>query len=1178
MGIILIVFLVLSLTSLISLKVPEKSSSRFWLVAWTWRNIGKPFRNYLLQKVTTAKVIYRYLEVMGLINASTLIFNIFRVKVGDWVVELSADPVDKIVLVIDIFLTVVAVVYLLLQYFKTNNEDVAGTTAEDILYAFANKHDEIKELLPLYQDSIEKLHLKEAYKHLATIRKIVCKRGATDYELLATIDFLMGKCSRFIKENNEKDEFSRAFDEMEKANVFLVDIVEEYIYININRNKKTEVLVLCKRVLDRVPDNALAYAAKVVLAEDVEKTYKEVPESVLRKIDFQFVLMNHILHHPEQEWLCIDDVRLDIPEDLTYDNLRQWSSCISISSTRLLREGHFFYYVRKITPILNRVYNIITKYKELSKGTDIENIYPDVEFIALYCEFHLSDDQERRMRIIASMKDCKPSRENTISYTLMLLEMLFINKNFEEAAHLLEEHKGCNDEMLALVWFILATKTIDKRFVIKAFEHLKCINILLPDMHCQSVLTCAIIYGKDLKQYEHLKVFKNSITQQVYEYAISYFSTSTFDVETIKCLAEKAPKEAKFILAQILGRENCTDEALKIIGPLTSDGVYSVEMGVYFNIIRGHEKYNDIYFDALKKLRKNGVSHVDAFLEDEYFLAVSCNDLNDAGEVICLLFDKYPDNNSVLCNYLNYLNLTQQHDKFSQYVDRIINLVEEDNKLNSNFFNLLILQGFYNEGLEFLYRTISRTKSQELKDLWFQYMHTPHISPIINEEKKVVENGDFVVYEENGQEKSEDVFNNSNTEKLIGHYVGDEVALDRFGVISKAKIRKIFNKYQSLTRQIYRSLQQGQSKSIRMLSLDDLKGGDGNILANLMMLSGGYDYKRQIDEWEKQYARGEKMLIGSFGGHNAYEDCIDRLFGNKRIYCLPCQNYKNCPITDYECVLDITSVALLSMLSKLFGVTFDKKFVIPNGLQIYLQQCLQREKVNMPTLISSEVIERLKLNKEKQKSYHLGLLEYILEWIDKNCIIEVATKRLNLNFKESDYSFWGIQSESMLLTIDKKRCMISEDWGLMSKFENFRILNTEAYLYLLNVKDKADISKFLADLHFVGVNVDSDYMVDQYSKKNRGLPNTFDECLESLRINMYKIKDGLNLANKILNLTIKLPAYSLAVMNIFSKILEDKSTEFRVDLIEQLKSQKGLHPDFMRYLMNTVKIDKLLLV
>lgn len=604
MGIILIVFLVLSLTSLLSLKVPEKSSSKFWLVAWTWRNIGKPYRNYLLQKVTTAKVIYRYLEVMGLINASTLIFNIFRVKVGDWVVELSADPVDKIVLVIDILLTVVAVAYLLLQYFKTNNEDVAGTTAKDILYAFANKHDEIKELLPLYQDSIKKLHLKEAYKHLVTIRKIVCKRAATDYELLATIDYLMGKCSRFIKGNNEKDEFSRAFDEMEKANVFLVDIVEEYIYININRNKRPEILDLCKRVLDRVPDNALAYAAKVVLAEDVEKTYKEVPESVLSKIDFQFVLMNYLFEHPDQKWFRIEGIQLDVPDSLVYDNLRQWTFCMSISSTQLLQEKHYFNTGQQITPALRRVYDIVTKYKDLSMGTDIENIYPDIEFMALYSAFLLSENQEERNRIISEIKGYKPSNGNANPSILMLLEMLIINKNFDEAAHILEEHKDCNDEMLALVWFILSTRTIDKKFVTKAFEHLKCINILLPDMHCQSVLTCAIIYGKDLKQYEHLKVFQNSITQQVYEYAISYFSTSTFDVESIKCLAEKAPKEARFILAQILGRENCTDEALKIIEPLTANGVYSVEMGVYLNIIRGHEKYNDIYFDALKKLRK----------------------------------------------------------------------------------------------------------------------------------------------------------------------------------------------------------------------------------------------------------------------------------------------------------------------------------------------------------------------------------------------------------------------------------------------------------------------------------------------------------------------------------------------------------------------------------------------
>ena len=94
--------------------------------------------------------------------------------------------------------------------------------------------------------------------------------------------------------------------------------------------------------------------------------------------------------------------------------------------------------------------------------------------------------------------------------------------------------------------------------------------------------------------------------------------------------------------------------------------------------------------------------------------------------------------------------------------------------------------------------------------------------------------------------------------------------------------------------------------------------------------------------------------------------------------------------------------------------------------------------------------------------------------------------------------------------------MISEDWGLMTNYENFKILNTEAFLYLLNVNEKLNISKLQADLHFVGVNVDLDYMLEQYHKKNSRQPNTFDECLEALRINMYLTEDGLNLANQIL--------------------------------------------------------------
>lgn len=1178
MGLIFTILFFLALSAILSVLCPERSSSKLWLVAWTWRHIGKPVRDYLLRRVTIAKVVYRYFGAMMALNASSLLFNVFRVRTGNFMLEFSVDPINASILLVDILLTLVAVIYLTLQFFKSKDNILVEDNTERILEALANKNDEIKELLPLYRCSIEKLHIKEAYEHLGAIRKIVVKRSATDYELLATIDFLMGKCSCYIKGNDEKVELVRAFEEMKKANLFLIEIVEEYIYINIKRNEKQSIIDLCHQILEREPNNAMANAALVVLSDDAENTYKKVPKSVLSEINFQFVIFYYIFNHPDQEWLSVDDVQCDIPKNLTYDNLRQWSFCMSIYSTRLLREGYYFCDGRKITQTLRNVYDITSRYKELSAGTDIENIIPDVEFMALYSEFLLIESKEKRNELISLMKDCKPSKENTISYVLMLLEMLMINKDFDDAARVLEEQKDCKDETLALAGFLLPTRTFDKQLAVKAFEHFSKISILLPDMHCQPILSCVAMYAGDVLQFKNLKIFENQITQQIFEYTLMYFSTKACDVETIKTLAEKAPKEAKFILAKILGSENHTSEALAIIKPLIQEGVYSVEMCAYLSIIREDENYKDVYFDTLKKLRKNGIIPVKELLEDEYYLAINCNDLTDAGEVISLLFEQYPNNNSVFSNYLTYLNLTRQNNKFAEYVGRVLNTVEDNPNLNCNFFNLLVLQEYYKEGLDFLYSAILRTKSQKLKDLWFEFMHTPHISPIINEEKTVVENGDFVVYEENDQVKSEEVFINSNTEKLIGHHIGEKVTLDRFGIISTAKIQCIFNKYQSLTRQIYQDIQKGQSKSIRMFTLDDLKGGDGNMLTNLMMLAGGLDNKRRIEDWEKRYAKGEAMLFSSFGDSNAYEKCLNRIFGNDRIYSLPYQNYEKCPIGDYECVLDITSVVLLSMLNKICGLTFDKKFIIPQGLSIYIRQTLQREKVNIPSYISQNVVERLKLKKKSSENCHIEVLQYILDWIDKYCIIEVATKKLNLHFKESKHSFFEIESESMLLTIDNKRCMISEDWGLMTNYENFKILNTEAFLYLLNVNEKLNISKLLADFHFVGVNVDLDYMLEQYHKKNSRQPNTFDECLEALRINMYLTEDGLNLANQILCSKIKLSSDSIIVLNIFGKILEGKTTIFRKDLIEQIKNQQGLHPDFMKYLVDSIKINQIVLV
>lgn len=104
MGLIFTILFLLALSAILSVLCPERSSSKLWLVAWTWRHIGKPWRDYLLRRVTTEKVVYRYFGTMLTINGSSLLFNVFRVSTDNFMLEFSIDPINTSILGRVIFL------------------------------------------------------------------------------------------------------------------------------------------------------------------------------------------------------------------------------------------------------------------------------------------------------------------------------------------------------------------------------------------------------------------------------------------------------------------------------------------------------------------------------------------------------------------------------------------------------------------------------------------------------------------------------------------------------------------------------------------------------------------------------------------------------------------------------------------------------------------------------------------------------------------------------------------------------------------------------------------------------------------------------------------------------------------------------------------------------------------
>ena len=118
MGLIFTFFFLSAISAILSVKIPVKESSKYWLVAWTWKNVWMPLRDFLLRKVTSNRVIYTYFSVMGAINGPCIIFNVFKVQTENFFIEFSVEPINIIVLIVDGLLTIVALVHLSLQFFN----------------------------------------------------------------------------------------------------------------------------------------------------------------------------------------------------------------------------------------------------------------------------------------------------------------------------------------------------------------------------------------------------------------------------------------------------------------------------------------------------------------------------------------------------------------------------------------------------------------------------------------------------------------------------------------------------------------------------------------------------------------------------------------------------------------------------------------------------------------------------------------------------------------------------------------------------------------------------------------------------------------------------------------------------------------------------------------------------
>lgn len=1006
------------------------------------------------------------------------------------------------------------------------------------------------------QKDIENLRLKAALNHLKGLREQIDEHCPDSIHPLAKLEYWEACCIKYSDTKLSIAKYKKAYSLYQTSNI-PTEIVEGYIF------------ALCLEG----DFNKAQQIADLHFSNEVNSCWKYIPLFLNSSNKQNFFADNHINNnhlietilgesiillqkHNQQIKLNQFQIKPNIALELTYNTFSIWVLYLSYALSDFMSDLYLPFNKEKLSSDKSEMlYTLCTTFLKKDEYHDIKGVLPDIELYQAFTGYLHDGDTGWINKLKEQFNNC---HDKEMAH-MFLSFALFHSNQKSDAIKLLKDFSSSNHNLDWTLMSMLVFEGLWDDIETLMQNMIKQQHIEVPPFGYHIIINVVRFFPERFSKLAQKLTLQDQQTDLIFKKFILFFEGDNTIIEfLIEHETDASNIFANYYPLVYEAKGDLETALRKTKELLPSEGINENTIR-YASLLEKTGKEKDLLV-FLRSIRKKGIRHT-PFLYKELYMAFRIHDHNASVEICDELKKLYSDDISVMYNsIMSYYHagkvLTGRNDLIRKLKNAKLDTIQ-----TQNVFNVLINENEPDTALDFLFCCIKNTNNQDLRDFFYQVHLDEKLGQLIDKDKEIVEEGDYIEYYDGSISMSSEIRSNSLISAFIGKTVGATIQLNQGVRVKTFTLTRIQSKYAGLVAQIAIDIQNNLSSSIRCFSFDDIKDDPIEGLKKVTEAYRGIDtdtYNQSLEQQIKKYYNGE-CPIGIAKGETDLKGLYELLFGDFKIIQKPYLELKsrysgilNNP--NINIVLDLSSLILIHAIIKMTGMNITHKFIISQRTYDYLRESsLASKRSPQDVLYGNNITTNLGQFKPTNGTplYLSSILSDLLKWIELHCEIQIVEEMIDCKNDEMP-PIMEIHLESILLSQKPNNILVSEDIWMFNHYENPCVVNTE-FIFIEMGLNSTILSNYFTALNYIGHNITGDFIIEQILLKECGNNNSFEYCLETLKHNPYVLSNLMSVSYKLENGIITPQRFNL-LGQVFYTIFESLGYERSVHVFNQMQT------------------------